>query len=402
VIPVEQAHVHIAAASHPGMRGKNNEDRYRVSTFRMAAEDGAPSVLAVVSDGIGGHRAGEVAAQMAVDIITQVVTESQPGDPVHILRDSIIQASEAIQNQAQSDLQKKGMGATCACAWIIGSRLYAASVGDSRIYLVRGEKIIKLSIDHTWVQEAIEFGLLEPDEARSHPNAHIIRRYLGSQQTVVPDLRLRIKPDETDEQSLNNQGLRLVSNDYLLLCSDGLTDLVDDAEILAGLKTRSLDLAVESLVELANERGGHDNITIIAMHMPRRIPAAAAAPSAPTREARSPSRRSYLPVTLSCAGLGVLAALLALAGGLFWFYFQPSSTPTQTPTHEPFPTMTPTAGMETPGLPVVPLTPPVQQRTPQIPRGTPDPSRPTYTPWPTSTPQPTSPPIINTPPAPTA
>lgn len=403
MIPAQAPHLTIAAATHPGMRGKNNEDQYRVSAFLTADKNGLPSVLAIVSDGIGGHRAGEVAARLAVDAITEFVSQSSLSNPAEVLEAAVIHASEVIRQQAESDVQKKGMGATCACAWVIGSRLYAASVGDSRIYLVRGETIRKLSIDHTWVQEAIEVGLLEPEDARKHPNAHVIRRYLGSPQPVVPDLRIRLHPDETDEQSLNNQGLRLITGDYLLLCSDGLTDLVDDAEILAALKTKDVDAATNRLVDLANERGGHDNITIISMQVPRKNLAAAAFPV--PQEAAPPRPRQALawPFAVSCAGLGLFLLFFLLLGGGFlaWYLSQPSTTATITTTHEPFPTMTGTitqtltqtstqtlASATSPAPPVPIDTPPAFETPlfPATPTSTPPLFRPTYTPWPTSTP----------------
>jgi PPM family protein phosphatase len=400
LIPAEHPHIKVFSATHPGMRGKNNEDRFGVSSFQPAADKGVPSILAIVSDGIGGHRAGEVAAGLAVETITRVVAESSPADPENVLREGIIRASEIIREQAEADIGKKGMGATCACVWVIGNRLYAASVGDSRIYLVRGETIRKLSTDHTWVQEAIEVGLLDPEQARNHPNAHVIRRYLGSPQTVVPDFRLRLNPDETDEQALKNQGLRLISGDFLLLCSDGLTDLVDDSEILAALKTKDLDSATNWLVELANERGGHDNITIIALQMPRKNAAVAAFPEPPPAAAQ-PRRLFTLPFALSCAGLGLFLIFFLVVGGGFlaWYLSQPDATATITTTHEPFPTITHTQVIETPSTPVI-ETPP----TPVIPINTPDPLetplfpatptstppqlRVTLTPWPTSTPGP--------------
>jgi protein phosphatase len=157
------------------------------------------------------------------------------------------------------------MGATCVCAWIIGNRLYTASVGDSRIYLIREHQIYQLTIDHTWVQEAIDHGMLTPDQARSHPNTHVIRRYLGSRSTVVPDVRLRLESYETDREAEENQGVLLKETDRLLLCTDGLTDLVSDREILGAMQTSSLDEAVQQLIHMANLRGGHDNITIVAL-----------------------------------------------------------------------------------------------------------------------------------------
>ncbi len=268
MIPAKRPHLYVAATTHPGMKGKNNEDRYSVTAYYTADGQRNPTVLAIVSDGIGGHRAGEVAAEIAVKTINQRVAESDADQPPQILQEAVILASEAIRQQAEADSAQKGMGATCVCAWVIGDRLYTACVGDSRLYLVREHTIRKLSTDHTWVQEAIDQGAISPDQARSHPNAHVIRRYLGSPQEVIPDLRLRLRPEDSNSQAEGNQGLPLLPGDVLVLCSDGLTDLVDDAEILDAIETQSLDSALEQLEDLANERGGHDNITIVGLQVP--------------------------------------------------------------------------------------------------------------------------------------
>jgi PPM family protein phosphatase len=385
LIPEEKAHLHIFAATHPGRKGKNNEDRYSVSSYQRVNEAGQPVLLAIVSDGIGGHQAGEVAAEVAVKTITQGVAASDLVDPLKTLDDAIVRTGDRIREMAEADLSKKGMGATCACALIVGNRLYTTSVGDSRIYLLRGETIRKISIDHTWIQEAIDMGILSPEEARGHPNAHVIRRYLGSQQQVKPDQRLRLNPDETDEQSEANQGLRLVSGDCLLLCSDGLTDLVEDAEILAALRSKKLDVSVDGLVDLANERGGHDNITIIALQVPQKA-SGKLAPAAPMEKTVPVylGKRTPLPLTISCIGIGALLLLSGiLLGGLYWAVSRPSPTSTPTITFQPFPTVAPTtlpAATDDgpPGI-ITPLAP-----TPRI-RSTISPSIPTYTPWPTST-----------------
>ena len=145
------------------------------------------------------------------------------------------------------------MGTTAVCAWIIGDRLYTAAAGDSRLYLLRSGALQRLTTDHTWVQEALDHGALSPEGARDHPNAHVIRRYLGAKHPLRADLRLRLHPDESDAQAEANQGLRLLPGDRLLLCSDGLTDLVEDAEILAALSTDSpTKEALHGLVALAN------------------------------------------------------------------------------------------------------------------------------------------------------
>jgi protein phosphatase len=178
------------------------------------------------------------------------------------------QAGQKVSDQSHANENQQGMGSTCACTWIINDRMYTSSVGDSRIYIIRDGQIQQVTTDHTWVQEAIELGIIEPNQARDHPRAHVIRRYLGSRNTVVPDFRLRLHNDDSDQQALANQGFTLLPEDQVLLCSDGLTDLVDDHEILGILQHEVQDQAIQSLVNLANARGGHDNITIITLKMP--------------------------------------------------------------------------------------------------------------------------------------
>lgn len=312
MIPAERAHLHVAASTHPGMSGKNNEDRYGVSAFLNDPQKKVPVLLAVVADGIGGHRAGEVAAQIAVETITQAVAASDLRQPTQTLYEAVVRASQSILEQSEVESARKGMGSTCACALIIGDQLFTINVGDSRIYLIRGGQILKLTTDHTWVQEALDLGALTEDQARNHPNAHVIRRYLGSRQPVIPDLRLHLAQAETDEQAEANQGQRLLPNDQLVLCSDGLTDLVEDREILAAMENFKQEEALDKLVGMANQRGGHDNITIIALQVPEAVPQAAVA-GLPVR-----IRRPRLAFTcLGVAGLVTIAALVT--GGIFFF-----------------------------------------------------------------------------------
>jgi serine/threonine protein phosphatase PrpC len=161
------------------------------------------------------------------------------------------------------------MGSTVACVLVIDSALYTATLGDSRIYLIRDEAIQQLNIDHTWVQEALEIGVINEEEARSHPRRHLIRSYLGSPDSIHPDLRLYLDPGENQEQAKANQGLPLIPGDQVLLCSDGLTDLVADQEILEILDNKGdLQAQLVKLVDLANLRGGHDNITAILLQAP--------------------------------------------------------------------------------------------------------------------------------------
>jgi PPM family protein phosphatase len=263
-------HVHVAALSHAGMSGKNNEDRYAISSFNIGKDDPRPAIFAVVADGIGGHLAGEIAAELAVNYIITGVAESNAKKPVKILENTIQNASQSISSHSARNKSENGMGATCACVWIIEDRLYTAYVGDSRIYLLRGKFIHRLTIDHTWVQEALEKGIIIAEQMRNHPNQHVIRRYLGGLRLPDVDFRLRIDDAESDEESKNNQGFHLDPGDTILVCTDGLTDLVWDDEIQKIIRTkRDLKAAAETLVNLANERGGHDNITVVLMSMPR-------------------------------------------------------------------------------------------------------------------------------------
>jgi len=264
----QRAHLNWAALSHAGRSGKNNEDRYAVVSF--TTDDGHPVVFAVVADGIGGHRAGEVAAELAVNYIIQQVADSNGRKPLEAIESAIDTASQAIAARSASQDDQQGMGSTCVCAWIVEDKLYTGYVGDSRIYLIRDEKIQRLTVDHSWIQEAMEKGIIKPEEARNHPNVHVIRRHLGSVELPGVDFRMYLKPDESVEEAKKNQGTRLHPGDVVLLCTDGLTDMIWDDEILHVIKTRNnLKSMAEDLIDEANERGGHDNITVILLSMPR-------------------------------------------------------------------------------------------------------------------------------------
>jgi protein phosphatase len=350
------------------MTGKSNEDRYAVSAYRLEDEGNSPAVFAIVADGVGGHRAGEIAAEIAVNTISHAVAESNGSEPQDTLEYAIIQAGQAIQEQSIKEVSQRGMGSTCACVWVIKDRLYTASVGDSRIYLLRNGKIRQITVDHTWVQEALDHGIIKPEQARNHPRSHIIRRYLGSKSPVVPDLRLKLEPGESDEQAIANQGMQLLPGDQLLLCSDGLSDLVKDEEILAELEEREMPDALSAMVDLANERGGHDNITILALKIP--------APHESPTIVIKPTSNS-LPIVLpwlTCVIVGIVVILLlALVATGVWFVIRPQDSPTPTST----------SLSDTPIPATLTLTP---EELP--PSETPNPSetpvQPTLTPWPTN------------------
>ncbi len=327
MIPAERSHLHVAASTHPGRSGKNNEDRHSVSAYRLETDPPIPVTFAVLSDGIGGHRAGEVAAEIVVEKTSQMVARSDGSTPIQTLKDAIQETSRIIYTQSERQPENKGMGATCACAWIIGDRLYIAYVGDSRIYLIRKNTITQLSKDHTWVQEAIDAGLLKQDQSQNHPNAHVIRRYLGSKQPVEPDSRMHLALRKTVSED-TEQGLPLLPGDQIILCSDGLTDLVDQDEIRSTLTHMDQNQALDQLTDQANQRGGHDNITIIALKVPDAV-----SPAVPVKVATAPARatgarRLWRTCLLAFVLFGGMT-VLALGGYFYLKYLVPaSSTPT--------------------------------------------------------------------------
>lgn len=377
MIPAESAHLPVYAVTDRGKSGKNNEDNYAVSAHLLGESDPTPSIVAIVADGVGGHQAGEVASSLAVEMISQIIARSDASQPLAALEEAFSQTNQAIYSQATINPANAGMSTTAACAWVIGDRLYTASMGDSRIYLKRGESFVQLTVDHTWVQEAIESGILTPEQAKSHPNAHLIRRYLGSKQPAIPDFRLHLRHEESVQQLIANQGMRMEPGDYLFLCSDGLTDLVSDDEINTALENQSLQKALDGLIELANKRGGHDNITIIGMQVPDE-----------TVITSTPKTRNRLAIVIA---LVAILAVTLISGWIYRIYYWDSGSPT--PTFQPgvmpeisSPTVTLTA-LPTTQTPQTPETTsevtssPISSEVPTVETSIPA----TYTPWPTST-----------------
>lgn len=379
MIHLESAQYPVFAATDPGMVGKNNEDTFAVSAYQVSESDPTPSIVAIIADGVGGHQAGEVASSLAVEMISHTIAESDASQPLATLEEAYFQANQAIYSQATINPKNAGMSTTAACVWVIGDRLYLTSVGDSRIYLKRGDRLIQLTTDHTWVQEAMESGILTPEQAESHPNAHLIRRYLGSKQPPISDFRIRLKPGESDKQSVANQGMQLKSGDFILLCSDGLTDLVTDEEINASLGgDQPLPEILQGLIDDANSKGGHDNITVIGIQIPTE------------EEFVVSATRSRSRLWLILALVAVLAVVL-YGGWYFQSVIWDEESPTATIQHGATATIG-NAGSTMPASPPPP-TQTISQVT-EVATTSPEPSLSpppaslipaTYTPWPTST-----------------
>jgi len=237
-----------AVITDVGRRRQQNEDSFCV----------APDIgLFVVADGMGGHAAGEVASRLAVDAIRDWVARSHPGNgaapgvfaPEQCLAGSIQAANRTVFEAAQAQPECSGMGTTVVSVLAVGPRVILAHVGDSRVYRIRADGIVQLSRDHSVIQEQIDRGLLSPQEATTSRYRHLITRALGIQASVEADVQ------EQDCQA----------GDILVLCSDGLSDMLRSEEILALVRRHPDDLggACKALVEQANARGGIDNITVL-------------------------------------------------------------------------------------------------------------------------------------------
>jgi len=364
MIRTQRAHLNVEAHTHAGMTGKNNEDRYAVASFFNNAQERVPVLFAVLADGIGGHRGGEVAAELAVNHIMQSIAKGDGKYSLHLIENAVSEASDAIAAHSSSNDELKGMGSTCVIAWIIADKLYTSYVGDSRIYLLRGGRIQQLTTDHSWVQEAIEKGIITPEMAHDHPNVHVIRRYLGSPVPPDPDFRLTLFDGEGAHHPENNQGVQLLPNDVVLLCSDGLTDLVWNDEILEVVRSKSsIKDAARTLVDMANERGGHDNITVVLISVP-----------ADFKYEAKQKKTDWLPWLLG--GLAGIIVIAALASVFALRLLQPKATSSPTPAVSATPLVTVT--------PLSTLTPtliPTQTAAPDVIT----PAGPTLTPWPTNT-----------------
>jgi protein phosphatase len=307
--------------THPGETGKNNEDRWAIAAYEGAPGEKGGALLAVVADGIGGHSSGEVASQLAADTTIKIFDQAASRAYPDLFTRAFANTAQAIARHIAAHPETEKMGTTCAAAVIADRRLYTATIGDSRIYLIRDGAIKQVSVDHTWVQEAVEHGILTREEARRHPNRHVVRRYLGGPDSI-PDFRLQLHESESEADSIRNQGLPLKPGDVVLLSSDGLTDIVEDDEILAAFQEhKRVQAAAEALTLLARQRGGPDNITLIAIQIPgkhKTVP--------PRRGERRLGWGPALAGLLGGIGLTALAAA-AIIGGYF-FFTQPTATPT--------------------------------------------------------------------------
>jgi PPM family protein phosphatase len=249
----------IASCTDAGIVRSHNEDS-------IAAD--ASKGLVVLADGMGGYNAGEVASGMATTVITtelQHLLEERPAherDPATgraraemLLREQIAKANTSIYQAAQSQPQYAGMGTTLVAALLHDNKITVAHIGDSRLYRLRGEDFTQVTRDHSLLQEQIDSGMITPEQAKYSQNKNLVTRALGIDATVEPELH------EYDTQV----------GDIYLLCSDGLNDMVSDEDMGMTLQTlaANLQLAAQQLVQMANDNGGRDNVSVILVRIAR-------------------------------------------------------------------------------------------------------------------------------------
>lgn len=234
----------IYSATDVGQKRKMNQDYVFVSQEPVG---NLPNLFAV-ADGMGGHNAGDYASAHAVQTLVFQIQADADFNPIKVIRHAIEAANTEIIDQAQRDEGLRGMGTTMVVATIVGNYAYVANVGDSRLYVVQGQ-IRQVTRDHSLVQEMVRLGEINAEEARNHPDKNIITRALGAEKTVDVDFfDLKLEPGNT-----------------ILMCSDGLSNMVEDRKMEEIITNPDKDITWkgDTLIREANQNGGKDNIAVI-------------------------------------------------------------------------------------------------------------------------------------------
>lgn len=240
----------VGVASDTGQKRKNNEDSWLIYKTERSPANKAGHNLFAVADGIGGSAAGEVASKMAVERLAEHYFSFPEVNPPEALRLAIQDAHEKINERARKVPECTGMGSTLTALVLVGGEAYLAQIGDSRAYLIRDNQIMQLTIDQTVTADLVAKGKITLAEAQTHSQRHVLIQSMGGGRRLPePDL----------------MAYTVRQGDILILCTDGLYNLVSDNEIKDMVKHTNPQSAVEQLVQLANERGGTDNITVIAI-----------------------------------------------------------------------------------------------------------------------------------------
>ena len=225
-----------------GVTREMNQDYY----FATDTNLGNLPNLFIVADGMGGHKAGDYASRHTIERVVASISRNSSEEPVTIIQEAISKANELLVAESNEDETKCGMGTTLVIATLVGDKLIVANVGDSRLYVI-SDMVRQITRDHSLVDEMVRLGELNPSEARSHPDKNIITRAIGAQKDVKADFF----------------EVELAKDDYVLMCTDGLTNMVRDEEILDIVRSEKEPEAIaHKLVRMANNNGGRDNITV--------------------------------------------------------------------------------------------------------------------------------------------
>ncbi|UCH95017.1 MAG: Stp1/IreP family PP2C-type Ser/Thr phosphatase [Candidatus Aminicenantes bacterium] len=235
--------IHYFGKSDRGQVRQSNEDYFAAERIKEK------EYLFVVADGMGGHRAGDVASKLGTQNFIRQYKKlrKKKNSIMDSMNRALEKANSVILAKATSDPQKRGMGTTFSAVVISSMKAYIVHVGDSRIYLLRDDHILQLTTDHTFVGKMLEEGRITEDEARDHPQKNILYMSLGARKTFEPEIKKQID---------------LQAGDIFIICSDGLNNMVSDGTIKEYVLSYSPDEAVEELIRLANDNGGTDNITL--------------------------------------------------------------------------------------------------------------------------------------------
>ena len=223
-----------------------NQDYYSIPTQEEELE------IFILADGMGGYNGGEIASKLATDSVKSYIKnnfaqiEHSKESLLDLLQSAIEYANMVVYEKSKSEKELEGMGTTLDICFIYNNKIYIGHVGDSRVYRIRGDVIRKLTKDHSYVQKLVEDGKITREEANHHPKKNMLMKALGCTAYVEPDIRAR----------------NLEKGDIILMCSDGLTNMVEEATIEKVVRENP-ELAPEKLVNLANNAGGYDNITVI-------------------------------------------------------------------------------------------------------------------------------------------
>ena len=241
--------VDIGIRTDTGRIRENNQDAYY-----LPSEKSKP--LFIIADGMGGHKAGEIASNLAIHIISQKFNDflNRGNINKNNIKNNIVEsfneANDKIYKKASKEEDCSGMGTTVVLAYISDENLYIGHVGDSRAYSLYEDKLLQITEDHSLVEELIKNGSISKEEAKTHPQRNIITRAVGTSKDI--DVDILVLPKDTIE--------------ILLLCTDGLTSMLDDNEIKdILLKGESMQVACDELIRCSNEKGGYDNITVLAL-----------------------------------------------------------------------------------------------------------------------------------------